>query len=145
MGAFTGVSMSAVVEVSVRASAFANFTPVEVLTETLDSTGGTGTGTGGAGSLCQQTQRGRREIQERQITKFRGCAPMVTSYAKLMDNLIDTVEDIDTLRKSGIICNSLNPRDATKFSIAIQWHLYQLQPLCCHLQASESLLPAVVA
>ncbi|GKU97480.1 hypothetical protein SLEP1_g10623 [Rubroshorea leprosula] len=46
---------------------------------------------------------------------YRGCHPIVTSYAKLMDNLIDTVEDIDILRKNGIICNSLNPEDATKF------------------------------
>ncbi|GLU10850.1 hypothetical protein SLE2022_276310 [Rubroshorea leprosula] len=46
---------------------------------------------------------------------YSGCPPIVTSYAKLMDNLIDTVEDIDILRKNGIICNSLNPEDATKF------------------------------
>lgn len=36
------------------------------------------------------------------------------SYAKLMDDLIDTVEDIEILSKSGVICNSLNPEDATQ-------------------------------
>ncbi|GKU97477.1 hypothetical protein SLEP1_g10620 [Rubroshorea leprosula] len=44
-----------------------------------------------------------------------GVRDIVTSYAKLMDNLIDTVEDIDILCKNGIICNSLNPVDAAQF------------------------------
>lgn len=45
----------------------------------------------------------------------RSCRPVVTSYAKLMDNLINTVEDLDILCKNGIICNSLNPEDAIQF------------------------------
>lgn len=43
------------------------------------------------------------------------CPPVVTSYAKLMDNLIDTPQDIHILRKSGVISNSLNPEDAAQF------------------------------
>ncbi|GLU01694.1 hypothetical protein SLE2022_189870 [Rubroshorea leprosula] len=41
--------------------------------------------------------------------------PIVTSYAKLMDNLIDKVDDLHILCKRGIISNSLSSEDATQF------------------------------
>lgn len=55
----------------------------------------------------------------RNLIAFEQChwhfRPIVTSYAKLMDDLIDTVEDVDILSKNGVICNLLNPEDATQF------------------------------
>ncbi|PKI60367.1 hypothetical protein CRG98_019303 [Punica granatum] len=43
------------------------------------------------------------------------CLPVFTSYAILLDNLINTPEDVDRLSKKGIVDNWLNPEDATKF------------------------------
>ncbi|GKV16891.1 hypothetical protein SLEP1_g27461 [Rubroshorea leprosula] len=40
--------------------------------------------------------------------------PIVTSYAKLMDNLIDKVDDLHILCKRGIISNSMSSEDATQ-------------------------------
>lgn len=42
------------------------------------------------------------------------CLHRVTSYAKLLDNLINTTEDMEILCKSGIVDNWLNIDDATK-------------------------------
>ncbi|KAK0589311.1 hypothetical protein LWI29_012464 [Acer saccharum] len=43
------------------------------------------------------------------------CPPIITSYAKLMDNLIDTPEDVEILCENNILDNWLNPGDATRF------------------------------
>ncbi|KAM1111793.1 hypothetical protein ACFX2B_044126 [Malus domestica] len=40
---------------------------------------------------------------------------MITSYAVLMDNLIDTSKDIDLLCEKGILTNWLSPEDAAQF------------------------------
>ncbi|XP_031282220.1 UPF0481 protein At3g47200-like [Pistacia vera] len=52
----------------------------------------------------------------RNLISFEQCCPnyqpIVTSYAKLMDNLIDTDEDVEILREKNIIDNWLNPEDA---------------------------------
>ncbi|KAE8729686.1 putative Calcium-binding EF-hand family protein [Hibiscus syriacus] len=64
-------------------------------------------------------------IQETMETVFRNlisfeqcypnCIPRLTSYAKLLDNLIDTTDDMEVLCKKDIIDNWLNLDDATKF------------------------------
>ncbi|XVE84133.1 hypothetical protein DITRI_Ditri16bG0145100 [Diplodiscus trichospermus] len=43
------------------------------------------------------------------------CPPIFTCYAKLLDNLIDTTNDIDILCKKEIYDNWLSPEDATQF------------------------------
>ncbi|GLU02224.1 hypothetical protein SLE2022_194830 [Rubroshorea leprosula] len=43
------------------------------------------------------------------------CSPIVTCYAMLLDNLINTTEDMNILSKTGILNNWLNPEDATQF------------------------------
>ncbi|GMN26644.1 hypothetical protein TIFTF001_046074 [Ficus carica] len=42
------------------------------------------------------------------------CTPVVTCYAILLDNLINTTEDVELLCKSGIIDNHLNVDDAAR-------------------------------
>ncbi|XWS30483.1 hypothetical protein CRYUN_Cryun24cG0121400 [Craigia yunnanensis] len=64
-------------------------------------------------------------IQETTETIFRNlisfeqcypnCPPRLTSYAKLLDNLIDTTNDMEILCKKDILDNWLNPDDATQF------------------------------
>ncbi|XP_031282231.1 UPF0481 protein At3g47200-like [Pistacia vera] len=55
----------------------------------------------------------------RNLISFEQCCPnyqpIVTSYAKLMDNLIDTDKDIEILSDKNIIDNWLNPEDAKQF------------------------------
>ncbi|KAJ0111257.1 hypothetical protein Patl1_02998 [Pistacia atlantica] len=55
----------------------------------------------------------------RNLISFEQCCPnyqpIVTSYAKLMDNLIDTDEDVEILSDKNIIDNWLNPEDAKQF------------------------------
>ncbi|KAK1568930.1 hypothetical protein Q3G72_030560 [Acer saccharum] len=46
---------------------------------------------------------------------YPNCQPRITSYAKLMDNLIDSTRDMDILCESDVIDNWLNPDDATQF------------------------------
>ncbi|KAI9176660.1 hypothetical protein LWI28_005644 [Acer negundo] len=43
------------------------------------------------------------------------CPPIITAYAKLMDNLIDTPEDVEILCENEVLDNWLNPGDATRF------------------------------
>ncbi|KAK0590710.1 hypothetical protein LWI29_030701 [Acer saccharum] len=43
------------------------------------------------------------------------CPPFITAYAKLMDNVIDTTEDVEILCENDVLDNWLNPRDATQF------------------------------
>ncbi|KAK2661499.1 hypothetical protein Ddye_000073 [Dipteronia dyeriana] len=43
------------------------------------------------------------------------CLPIITSYVKLMDNLIDTTEDVEILCDNDVLDNWLNPGDATRF------------------------------
>ncbi|KAK6256295.1 hypothetical protein SCA6_017600 [Theobroma cacao] len=43
------------------------------------------------------------------------CPPIFTCYAKLLDNLIDTTNDMDILCKREIFDNWLSPEDATQF------------------------------
>ncbi|XP_073265038.1 UPF0481 protein At3g47200-like [Populus alba] len=43
------------------------------------------------------------------------CTDRITSYAVLLDNLINTTKDMDTFTSSGIIDNWLNPDEATQF------------------------------
>ena len=64
-------------------------------------------------------------IQETTETLFRNlisleqclprCRPIFTSYAILMDNLINTTHDIEVLSDAKIVENWLNPDDAVKF------------------------------
>ncbi|XP_022773653.1 UPF0481 protein At3g47200-like [Durio zibethinus] len=64
-------------------------------------------------------------IQETTETIFRNlisyeqclpnCKPIFTSYAKIMDNLIDTTNDMEILCKKDIFDNWLSPEDATQF------------------------------
>ncbi|KAL5793374.1 hypothetical protein ACOSP7_001968 [Xanthoceras sorbifolium] len=46
---------------------------------------------------------------------YPNCPPIITSYAKLMDNLIDTTADVEILCDNDVLDNWLNPEDATKF------------------------------
>ncbi|CAB4279128.1 unnamed protein product [Prunus armeniaca] len=46
---------------------------------------------------------------------YHACLHKITSYAVLMDNLIDSREDIDFLCDKGILANWLNPDDAAQF------------------------------
>ncbi|KAF5480183.1 hypothetical protein F2P56_000949 [Juglans regia] len=64
-------------------------------------------------------------IQETTETVFRNlicfeqcqpdCRPVITSYAILFDNLINTAKDVNILLEKGIIDNWLNLEDATRF------------------------------
>ncbi|MBA0781638.1 hypothetical protein Gotri_002543 [Gossypium trilobum] len=64
-------------------------------------------------------------IQETTETIFRNlisyeqclphCKPVFTSYAKIMDNLIDTPHDMEILCKRVVLDNWLSPEDATHF------------------------------
>ncbi|XVF60070.1 hypothetical protein PTKIN_Ptkin08bG0013700 [Pterospermum kingtungense] len=64
-------------------------------------------------------------IQETTETIFRNlisyeqclsnCRPIFTSYAKIIDNLIDTTNDMEILCKEEIFDNWLSPEDATQF------------------------------
>ncbi|XWS30487.1 hypothetical protein CRYUN_Cryun24cG0121800 [Craigia yunnanensis] len=64
-------------------------------------------------------------IQETTETIFRNlisyeqclsnCRPIFTSYTKIMDNLIDTSNDMEILCKKKIFDNWLSPEDATEF------------------------------
>ncbi|XP_002509542.2 UPF0481 protein At3g47200 [Ricinus communis] len=55
----------------------------------------------------------------RNLISFEQCSreypPIVTCYAILLDNLINTVKDVNILCSSDIIDNWLNPEDATQF------------------------------
>ncbi|KAK3183779.1 hypothetical protein Dsin_031065 [Dipteronia sinensis] len=44
---------------------------------------------------------------------YPNCPPIITAYAKLMDNLIDTTEDVEILCDNDVLDNRLNPEDAT--------------------------------
>ena len=46
---------------------------------------------------------------------FPNCEPRFTSYAVLIDNLINTAKDVDILCENNIIDNWLNPEDAVPF------------------------------
>ncbi|XP_004305910.1 PREDICTED: UPF0481 protein At3g47200-like [Fragaria vesca subsp. vesca] len=46
---------------------------------------------------------------------YHSCTHKITSYAVLMDNLIDTAKDVDLLCEKGIVANWLSSEDASKF------------------------------
>ncbi|PRQ54228.1 hypothetical protein RchiOBHm_Chr2g0175191 [Rosa chinensis] len=50
---------------------------------------------------------------------YHSCAHMITSYAVLMDNLIDTNKDVDLLCEKDILANWLSADDASKFFNAL--------------------------
>jgi hypothetical protein len=55
----------------------------------------------------------------RNLISYEQCYPnsddRITSYAMLLDNLIDTAKDVEILCENGIICNWLNTEDAARF------------------------------
>ncbi|KAF2305961.1 hypothetical protein GH714_009164 [Hevea brasiliensis] len=65
--------------------------------------------------LIQETT----EVIIRNLISYEQCCPKcstrITSYAILLDNLINTAKDMDILTDNGIIDNWLNPEDATQF------------------------------
>ncbi|XP_011003945.1 PREDICTED: UPF0481 protein At3g47200-like [Populus euphratica] len=65
--------------------------------------------------LVQETT----EVIIRNLISYEQCSPKctdrITSYAVLLDNLINTTKDMDTFTSSGIIDNWLNPDEATQF------------------------------
>uniref|UniRef100_A0A6N2K434 Uncharacterized protein n=1 Tax=Salix viminalis TaxID=40686 RepID=A0A6N2K434_SALVM len=65
--------------------------------------------------LIQETT----EVIIRNLISYEQCSPQcddrITSYAILLDNLINTTKDMDILTSSGIINNWLNPEEATQF------------------------------
>ncbi|KAG8634921.1 UPF0481 protein At3g47200 isoform X2 [Manihot esculenta] len=65
--------------------------------------------------LIQETT----EVIIRNLISYEQCCPKlstrITSYAILLDNLINTARDMDILTDNGIIDNWLNPEDATQF------------------------------
>ncbi|KAL9367140.1 hypothetical protein Peur_038339 [Populus x canadensis] len=65
--------------------------------------------------LVQETT----EVIIRNLISYEQCSPKctdrITSYAVLLDNLINTAKDMDTFTSSGIIDNWLNPDEATQF------------------------------
>ncbi|KAE8684123.1 putative Calcium-binding EF-hand family protein [Hibiscus syriacus] len=73
-------------------------------------------------------------IQETTETVFRNlisfeqcypnCTPRLTSYAILLDNLIDTTDDMEVLCKKDVIDNWLNLDDATKFFNKLYFDAY---------------------
>ncbi|KAF9666253.1 hypothetical protein SADUNF_Sadunf16G0210400 [Salix dunnii] len=65
--------------------------------------------------LIQETT----EVVIRNLISYEQCSPKctdrITSYAVLLDNLINTTKDMDLLTGSGIITNWLNPEEAMQF------------------------------
>uniref|UniRef100_A0A6N2KCI7 Uncharacterized protein n=1 Tax=Salix viminalis TaxID=40686 RepID=A0A6N2KCI7_SALVM len=65
--------------------------------------------------LIQETT----EVIIRNLISYEQCSPqctdIITSYAVLLDSLINTIKDMDILTRSGIITNWLNPEEATQF------------------------------
>uniref|UniRef100_A0A6M2F8E1 Uncharacterized protein n=1 Tax=Populus davidiana TaxID=266767 RepID=A0A6M2F8E1_9ROSI len=65
--------------------------------------------------LIQETT----EVIIRNLISHEQCSPKctdrITSYAILLDNLINTTKDMETFTSSGIIDNWLNPDEATQF------------------------------
>ncbi|KAJ6751463.1 hypothetical protein OIU85_001945 [Salix viminalis] len=65
--------------------------------------------------LIQETT----EVIIRNLISYEQCSPqctdIITSYAVLLDSLINTTKDMDILTRSGIINNWLNPEEATQF------------------------------
>ncbi|KAG5254409.1 UPF0481 protein [Salix suchowensis] len=65
--------------------------------------------------LIQETT----EVIIRNLISYEQCSPecddKITSYAVLLDSLINTTKDMDILTRSGIINNWLNPEEATQF------------------------------
>ena len=65
--------------------------------------------------LVQETT----EVIIRNLISYEQCCPKctdrITSYAVLLDNLINTTKDMDAFTSSGIIDNWLNPDEATQF------------------------------
>ncbi|KAJ4841640.1 hypothetical protein Tsubulata_034071 [Turnera subulata] len=65
--------------------------------------------------LIQETT----EVILRNLISYEQCHPKcsnkITSYAILLDNLINTTQDMDILTRDGIITNWLNPDDAIQF------------------------------
>uniref|UniRef100_A0A6N2KHI0 Uncharacterized protein n=1 Tax=Salix viminalis TaxID=40686 RepID=A0A6N2KHI0_SALVM len=59
------------------------------------------------------------EVIIRNLISYEQCCPKctdrITSYAVLLDNLINTTKDMDILTSSGIITNWLNPEEAMQF------------------------------
>ncbi|KAJ6751461.1 hypothetical protein OIU85_001944 [Salix viminalis] len=59
------------------------------------------------------------EVIIRNLISYEQCSPqctdIITSYAVLLDSLINTTKDMDILTRSGIINNWLNPEEATQF------------------------------
>ncbi|KAF9666256.1 hypothetical protein SADUNF_Sadunf16G0210700 [Salix dunnii] len=59
------------------------------------------------------------EVVIRNLISYEQCYPQcndrITSYAVLLDNLINTTKDMDILTSSGIITNWLNPEEAMQF------------------------------
>ncbi|KAK1568682.1 hypothetical protein Q3G72_027512 [Acer saccharum] len=43
------------------------------------------------------------------------CPPIITAYAKLMDNLVDKIEDVELLCENDVLDNWLHATDATQF------------------------------
>ncbi|XP_022741122.1 UPF0481 protein At3g47200-like [Durio zibethinus] len=65
------------------------------------------------------------------------CPPIFTCYAKLLDNLIDTTNDMEILCKREIFDNWLSPEDATQFFNKLYNDTYVKEfyysQLCCDL------------
>ncbi|KAG5254418.1 UPF0481 protein [Salix suchowensis] len=65
--------------------------------------------------LIQETT----EVVIRNLISYEQCSPQctdrITSYAVLLDNLINTTKDMDILTRSKIITNWLNPEEAMQF------------------------------
>ncbi|KAJ6314829.1 hypothetical protein OIU78_018337 [Salix suchowensis] len=65
--------------------------------------------------LIQETT----EVIIRNLISYEQCSPQcddrITSYAVLLDSLINTTKDMDILSRSRIITNWLNPEEATQF------------------------------
>ncbi|OMO92997.1 hypothetical protein COLO4_17165 [Corchorus olitorius] len=109
---------------------FANQKPIPSVTR-LEEAGVEFIGVKKVGSILDiKFEKGRLQIpslliQETTETIFRNlisyeqclpnCKPIFTSYAKIMDNLIDTTEDMETLCKMNVFDNWLSPEDATQF------------------------------
>ncbi|KAB1211769.1 hypothetical protein CJ030_MR6G025622 [Morella rubra] len=55
---------------------------------------------------------------------YANCEARLTSYAILIDNLINTTKDVDILRERGIVNNWLNPEDAVQFFNQLYHHAY---------------------
>ncbi|KAJ6302204.1 hypothetical protein OIU77_016318 [Salix suchowensis] len=74
--------------------------------------------------LIQETT----EVIIRNLISYEQCSPQchdrITSYAVLMDNLIQTTKDMDILTSSGIINNWLNQEEATQFFSKLYLNAY---------------------